>query len=66
MNPDEKGIQVANNYEIHQMVFEENLGIVRSIHVGCQHLQPATHTLRAADLSLPGAQSHGPAPQGAK
>lgn len=66
MNPDEKCIQVANNYEIHQMIFEENLGIVRSIRVGCQHLQPATHTLRAADLALLGTQSQGPATQGAK
>lgn len=54
MNPDEKCIQVANNYEIYQMIFEGNLGIVRLIHVCCQHLQTATHKPRAADLSLTG------------
>lgn len=66
MNPDEKCVQVANNYEIHQMMFEEDLGLVRSIPVCSQHLQPATRTSRATDLSLTGAQSHSPAPQEAK
>lgn len=30
MNPGEKCVQVANNYEIHHMVLEENCGTARS------------------------------------